>query len=190
MNSTYSLNIRRFSYQRIIYHMIMVVCLCMFISCAKEEDPVDADTSDSTTNSTTNSTTDPTASNSRDGDTIYGPIADIRRGINTQQFFIGKQGNSYNNFPGEMIADSAIDSQGNHILGGGTIRTFNAPYQLEIVVEDGESYNPKPNILVVKVNPKGEFLWAFNLDNYSIQEHLPLSVMNSKPVTPISRLMM
>lgn len=146
-------------------NLFFVCCCLVFASCSKDEEPSQG--SADTTTSPSTSTGDNDSTYGEGGSNSIAP--DIRRGINTQQFFIGKEGNSYNKFPFEFINDSAVDSQGNHIAVGHTMRNFTSPYILDV----DENTELDPNIFIMKTTPTGEISWVFSLGEYSKDQHFP-----------------
>jgi hypothetical protein len=147
---------------------LAMILVCLFVmSCSKEEDPAGAAGETDTTSSP--STTPGSTGSGNDGTGVGVIVPDIRRGINTQQFFIGKDGNNYNKFPWDGFNDSAVDSQGNHIAAGFTVRNFIAPYIFDL----NQSSDLDRNIFVIKTNPTGEISWVFTLDEFSKDQHFP-----------------
>ena len=137
---------------------LAMILVCLFVmSCSKEEDPEGAASSADT--STSPNATPGSTGSGNDGTGIGVIAPDIRRGINTQQFFIDKVvGNQNNLFSYDSCEAGAADSQGNHYCGGGTARSFNPPY--------ANPFDPskKPDVFLMKTSPSGEILWVFTID--------------------------
>ena len=139
------------------------------MSCSKdEEEGSGSGSSNSSTSSSPSTSPGSDSGSGTSGESVPGSdaiVPDIRRGVNTQQYFINKEEYTEGNFiPKDKCIKSAGDSEGNHICAGDTGRRFTIPDNFSET-----ELSSTTSIFVMKTDPSGDIQWVFNLNETFIR---------------------
>ncbi len=156
------------NYRHILKLIILMSCF-IIVSCSKdEEEGSGSGSSNSSTSSSPSTSPGSDSGTGASGESVPGSdaiVPDIRRGINTQQYFIEKEEYTEGNFiPKDKCIKSAGDSEGNHICAGDTTRRFTIPDNFS---ETG--FSGTKSIFVMKTDPSGDIQWVFDLNETFIR---------------------